>query len=240
MRGGTKVGLHGVLRRFGIDLVRYTPERFPDLRRSEAIRSREIDLVLDVGAHVGAWARLVRRGGYTGRVISFEPLAAAYAELERAAAADPLWETRRVALSDRDGRSSINVSANPWSSSLLQMAPLHTETSPGSGYVATEEIETVRLDELAVAGSRIFLKLDVQGFELPVLQGATETLARVEALEVELSHAELYAGQALLPELVAYLDAAGLDLVAVEPVHVDQGSGRLLQVDGLFLRRPAS
>ena len=242
--GAGRQGLHAVLRRLGVDVVRYTPERFPDLRRIEAIRARRIDLVFDVGASVGQWARLVRRSGYTGRLVSFEPLDGAFAELRRAADADPFWEARQVALSDTDGGATINIAGNSWSSSLLPMAPLHAQSAPESEYVGTQLVTTVRLDtlrgDLIDPADRIYMKLDVQGLELPVLRGAAETLSQVQALEVELSYTELYTGQALLPELVAHLHAVGLDLIGVEPVFADPKTGKLLQVDGLFLRRSAS
>jgi FkbM family methyltransferase len=232
-----------VLRRLGVDLVRYGPEHFPDLRRIAAIRDRRVDLVLDVGANAGQWARLVRGSGYAGRIVSFEPLDDAYSALRRAAEDDPWWEARQAALSDADGTATINVAGNSWSSSLLPMAELHAESDPESGYVGTQTVETRRLDalrgEVVRPDDRIFMKLDVQGFELPVLQGAPETLSQVQALEAELSYAELYAGQALLPELVAHLHDAGLDLVGVEPVFSDPRTGELLQVDGFFVRRSA-
>jgi FkbM family methyltransferase len=241
--GVAKHGLHSVLRRLGVDLVRYGPERFPDLRRIAAIRDRRVDLVLDVGANVGHWAQLLRSAGYDGRIVSFEPLDDAYAALRRSAEADPHWEARQVALSDTDGESTINISGNLPSSSLLPMAELHAESAPESAYVGTQTIETRRLDTLrgdvVQPSDRIFMKLDVQGFELPALRGAVETLAQVQALEAELSYAELYAGQALLPEVIAYLHDAGLDLVGVEPVHSDPRTGDLLQVDGFFVRRSA-
>jgi FkbM family methyltransferase len=240
VRAFARDGLHRALRRFGVDLVRYTPDRFPDLRRSEAIRTRAIDLVLDIGANAGGWALRVRRAGYDGRIVSFEPLASAYAQLREASAGDPLWDIRQVALSDSDGRASINVAANSWSSSLLPMASLHTEAAPESAYVGEHETRTARLDSLMGdvydSNDRILVKVDVQGLELPVLRGAGEMLSQVQALEAELSYSVLYSGQALLPEVVTFLANEGFALVAIEPVLVEPRTGRLLQADGFFLR----
>jgi FkbM family methyltransferase len=233
--------VHALLRRFGFDLVRYGPVHFRELRRLETMRSLGIDLVLDVGANAGQWAIALRQSGYRGRIVSFEPVSGAFAALEEVARADPAWQVHRLALGDSDGGAKINVAGNSWSSSLLGMEQLHLDNAPESRYVGTEEVKVVRLDslrdEVVRSGERVFLKLDVQGYELPVLHGAERTLSSVAAIETELSFAKLYTGQALLPELVAELHTSGFDLVSVEPNFADVSTAAPLQADGLFLRR---
>jgi Methyltransferase FkbM domain len=86
-------------------------------------------------------------------------------------------------------------------------------------------------------GERIWLKLDVQGFELPVLRGGERTLDEVEVVETELSLVELYEGQSLLADVLAHLDSRGFGARFFEPVFSDPVSGELLQVDGVFARR---
>jgi FkbM family methyltransferase len=78
-------------------------------------------LVVDVGANTGQYAELIRADGYTGRLLSLEPLSDAYAVLERAAQTDPLWECIRVAVGETSGAATINVSANRQCSSLLPL-----------------------------------------------------------------------------------------------------------------------
>jgi hypothetical protein len=86
--------LRRVLNRFGYDVHRIGFGR--DLM--DFIRSREIDVVLDVGANVGQFGESLRAGGFLGKIISFEPLSAAYEALAVKAEADGNWDTHHFAL----------------------------------------------------------------------------------------------------------------------------------------------
>lgn len=231
------------LRRFGYELHPYTgPVPYPeDLRRVKLLRSEAIEVVLDVGANAGQYAQRLRSAGYAGRIVSFEPLSQAFATLERAAAHDPQWDTHRLALSDADGAAEIHVAANSWSSSLLDMGEQHLASAPESAYVSSEQIPTAKLDtiwdEVLGAGARPFLKLDVQGFEMHVLRGAEDHLNRLAGVQAELSLVHLYEGDSLWRDVVDHLEARGFELAGLEPGFEDPDSGRMLQADGIFLRR---
>ena len=226
----------------GLDLIPYDADHFAQLRRLQLFKERGIDLVLDVGANEGQYAEAIRGNGYDGRIVSFEPLASAYSKLERRASAVPGWETHHFALGDTTGTELLNVAGNSWSSSLLAMAPRHVESAPESAYVAEEEIDVRTLDDVVASeligpGDRLWLKIDTQGYEIPVLRGAERTLDRIEVVETELSLVELYEGQELFGEVTAYLAANGFGTWCIEPVFRDPASGELLQVDGIFARR---
>jgi FkbM family methyltransferase len=204
--------------------------------RLRLLKEREVSLVLDVGANAGQYATRLRADGYRGRIISFEPLGAPYARLEAFAADDPNWETRRIALGAAAARKTINVSENSYSSSLLPICDVTVTAAPDARYVEEEEVEVVTLDSLDIPARRNFLKIDVQGYELQVLRGANESLQRVLAVELELSLVPLYAGQALAPEICAFLREHGFVPLALEPEFSDPTTGELLQVNGLFVR----
>jgi FkbM family methyltransferase len=235
-----KRGVHRGLRRLGWDLVRYGPVRFPELARGELLRSQGVDLVLDVGANTGVLAQSVRAGGYGGRIVSFEPSSAAFAELAATAAGDAAWDVRRLALGATAGEVTLNLAGNSSSSSLLPMTSLHVESAPESAYVATETVELATLDslreELVRPGDRVYLKLDVQGFELEVVKGAADVLPQVHVVDAELSLVPLYEGAPRLHEVVDVLAAHHFVLRSLSPVFSDPHTGQLLQVDGLFTR----
>jgi FkbM family methyltransferase len=225
---------------FGIDVHRYA-ETLPAVR-ARILTELGVDLVLDVGANQGQYAHELRSTGYGGRIISFEPLPDAFSALTASLGPDPLWEGIAAALGDEDGEIEIHESANSVCSSILDTSDTLLATSPGAIYVGSRMTALARLDSIANdilrADDDVYLKMDVQGYELPALKGAVQTLRQVVAIEVELSLVPLYERQALVHEVMGYLSERGFEPVWLEKVLVDSHSGHLLQVDGLFVRRP--
>jgi FkbM family methyltransferase len=239
-----KGSLQKLLRRAGLDVRRYDPQQDAPLRRQLLLDHYGVQLVLDVGANAGQYARQLRRSGYRHRIVSFEPQSRAFALLQQRAARDPLWDALHLAASDADGTAQINLAGNSLSSSLLDMLPTHSESAPESTYVGSEMVTTRRLDgllpELAPAGTSTYLKIDTQGSELKVLRGAGDALQRIDTLELELSLLPLYQGAPLFHEMLAWLAERGYELVGLEPAFSDPRSGRLLQADGFFHRPRAA
>jgi Methyltransferase FkbM domain len=120
------------------------------------------------------------------------------------------------------------------------MTPLHVQGAPESGYVSEECIEMRRLDglydDLLMADSRVYLKVDVQGAELDVLRGAERILGQAALVEAELSLAPLYEGAPGFDEVIKHLAERGYGVLSLEPVFVDPRDDRLLQVDAIFGR----
>lgn len=229
------------MRRLGLDVVRYDGRRFVSRKRIEVIEKAGVDVVLDVGAGVGQFGRWLRDEDYSGRIVSFEPVAEAFARLERRSASDASWTCLNVALGDRDGEAVVNVAGNLWSSSLLPMMQLHEAVAPLSAYVREEPVRLARLDSLNLVepGDRAYLKIDVQGAERSVLDGAAGVLDKVVAVELELSLVELYRGQELLPGLHERMRRQGFALVWLgDAVFRDPASDEILALDGIFVRSP--
>jgi FkbM family methyltransferase len=234
-RESAKLAVRSGLYRFNLDVGRDPYAK----RLVRTLGARGIDTVLDVGANVGQFAAQLRSAGYTGRVVSFEPLSGAFAELSRRAAGDDRWEVVNAAVGDGGTTATIHVAGNSFSSSLLPMTDKHATAAPGSEPVGTEEVRLVGVpevvDRFAVEASRTLLKIDTQGYEGQVLDSAGPLVDRLAAIQLELSFVELYAGQPLFDELVRRMQAAGLTLWSLETGFSDQ-QGRLMQVDGLFVR----
>jgi FkbM family methyltransferase len=227
--------------RAGIDMHRYNAVESAQARLLHQLRTHDIDTVIDVGANDGGYGSLLRQGGYQGTIVSFEPLSAAHAGLLQATAGDPLWHVApRLALGECAGQARINIAGNSASSSLLPMKGLHADAAPTSRYVGTEAVAVMALDEFthpALEQARnVLLKIDTQGYEMPVLHGARRWMQRLAGVQLELSVAPLYEGQVLHGELMAHLAAQGLELWNLMPGFVDPASGRMLQFDGVFFR----
>jgi len=229
-----KGGVRRLLRVAGYEL-RPLDASFDELRRSLLTGC---DLLVDVGANTGQYVRAVRSLGYCGRVLSFEPQQAAFDQVAASARRGTGWWARRFALADREGSELLRVSENSVSSSLLTIRPEHLRAAPASRTLAGEVVPVSTLDrQLAgMPGRALWLKLDVQGAELAVLRGGTQTLGRTVVVQAELSLAKLYEDQADWVELVGFLRERDFTMCHLLPGFRDRGSMRLLQMDGLFVR----
>lgn len=224
-----------------LEVDKLAPRSNPDLQVVCCLRKLGIDLVLDVGANEGQFASAIRSFGYSGRIVSFEPLSSAHGRLVRASKRDPRWEVHpRCALGDYDGEVMINVSNYSVSSSILEMSPLHLEAEPRSHNLGQEKVDIFRLDSLLppyLAGSRNrFLKIDTQGFEWQVLHGGEGSLSAFTGILCELSLVALYQGQRLWLEIIEHLRQKGFGLYALQPGFVHPLDGRTLQVNAIFCR----
>ena len=230
-------------RGFGLDLHRLDKLASEHTRLALLLAANRVDLVLDIGANAGQWARELRQAGYAGDMISFEPLLQAHTDLSRHAINDPKWTVApRVALGEQNAEVEIHVAGNSASSSLLQMLPMHVAGAPKSAYVGSEKTSMVTLDSLLgtviPTGRRIFCKLDVQGYEAKVLAGAARLLKDVIGLQMEISLAPLYNGQPAFNELLDSMSRSGFAIFGFVPGFVDPATGRMLQIDGVFFKTP--
>ena len=201
-----------------------------------------IDTVLDIGANVGQFGQMVRTAGFAGRILSVEPLDSAHRVLVRRSSSDDRWSAVHAAVGAERGTTTINIAGNSYSSSLLPMTQRHLSADPKSATIGTQDVQVVTVADLvrdhAIDPERALLKIDTQGFERQVLDGAGELLDAFAAVQLELSFVELYEGQQLYDELVAELALHGLGLWTLETGISDE-TGRLLQCDGLFMRKAA-
>ncbi|MGW0766150.1 FkbM family methyltransferase [Streptomyces sp. NPDC002676] len=225
----------------GIDVRRF-PECVLEYRLAQLLSFFRVDVVVDVGANRGQYGAMLRRFGYRGRIISFEPLSGPLEILRRRAAMDPLWTAFPYALGDEDATVTINVSGNDGaSSSILPMLPKHLDACPESGYVDRQEVAQLRLEtlwpQLACPKDRVFLKLDVQGYEGAVLRGAGDRIQDCVGLQMEVSCVSLYEGGLKWDQALDLAQSRyGLTLMGVLPGFTDQRTGQMLQCDAVFFR----
>jgi len=89
-------------------------------------------------------------------------------------------------------------------------------------------------DQYVRPDDKTYLKIDVQGYEMHVLEGATAVLDRIVGLQIEMSLVPMYEGGPLFGDIVAWANAHGFALMGIEPGFAHPVSGRLLQFDGVF------
>lgn len=216
-----------------------------DRVRSSWLERLDIQLTVDGGANLGQYAQKLFDLGYSGRVVSIEPLPDVYPDLHTRTLTNSRWTCLPVALGSEDGEIPFRVAANRVSSSILEVSRLHEDVAPTvrettSLTVPVRRLDTVWADIEPSWTATFMLKLDLQGYELEALIGAEGVLRRCALIECELSLDSLYSGQPLLEDVIAYISAQGFRPVWLERGLTDHKRRRILQVDALFARRGVS
>lgn len=224
------------LRRIGYEIKRLENGEMSVLVRE--LNSRQVETIYDVGANLGQYALSCFAAGFEGMIISFEPQADIHSRISKSAASNPNWEVyRRCAVGRKSGTATINRAANSVSTSLLPIETTHTLAAPNSRTVGVETVDVLSLhDIIQTPAEQSFLKIDTQGFEGEVLHGASDLLTKISGVQLEISIAPLYLGQATYQELFGKLHEAKLKLWSVEPGFRNPQTGQLLQFDAIFLR----
>jgi FkbM family methyltransferase len=197
-----------------------------------------LDTVVDIGANRGQFAICCRRLFPAAQIFSFEPLRKAADIYRNVFARDSRACLFNTAVAATSGSKVIHVSQWDVSSSLLPIGQAQHDNFPFSKEARQEVVTTEPLSaclDAAAIGPRALLKLDVQGFELTALQGCADLLHRFEFVYVETSFIELYIGQALATDVVAFLLSRGFKLLCVANLSAGK-SARPIQADFLFSR----
>jgi FkbM family methyltransferase len=209
----------------------------PAARRAALLR--EIDLLLDVGANKGQYARWIRSVGFTGRIVSFEPIAAQFHELQDAARSGSEWDCYRLALGPTNGDLDLHVSRDTISTSAFEPTSEHLALYPEAAQIGVERVPMRTLsslwESLGCHGKRVYLKIDAEGFELKVLDGAAGALDGIQIIELEICLMPHYRAAPLLPDVLDYMRSRRFSVVAIEPnLGDDYETGQTLAVEGIF------
>lgn len=206
------------------------------------LRVHRINTVLDVGASRGQFGSLLRKLGFKGTILSFEPLADTFNLLEKRSRHDANWHAYNFALGDAQGSLALNVLHGRGLSSFLEPNAycrnfLQKKSSIDESLsVSVKTLDSVFADLPCDDTSRIHLKMDTQGYDLKVFAGARETLQAIQTMQAELSIHALYEGMPnYLTALAAYAEA-GFSPSGWFPILRDQDS--LIECDVLMTRNP--
>jgi FkbM family methyltransferase len=196
--------------------------------------------VIDVGANVGQFTVACTRFFPDAQIHSFEPLPACAEALARNVKQIGRVRVYPLALGDVPGEALLHVNSLSHSSSLLTLGERHRQAFPDAREVSTVKVPVSTLDRelhsVLLQGCTL-LKLDVQGYEARVLEGAAETLGRVDLVLLETSFRPLYEGERTFMEVVRMMDVRGFEFLRPAGWLEDPRTGEALQMDALFARR---
>lgn len=231
---GTKSGIY-------LKLKRLTPSTSDQMRDAAILNHLGIKYVIDVGANTGQFAESLFDFDYKGTVISFEPVLACYKSLKKRAENNTKHiVAERCAVGDVDDKININISDDSVFSSVLKIKDDHTKLRPKSRIVKQEVVDIHRLDTIIEKyipedETSILLKIDTQGFEKNVLDGAVNTIKRVKGIKIEIPLVPIYNDTRFtFYEIIDFMKENNFVPYNFNTEGVNLKTGRVFTIDGTF------
>lgn len=204
----------------------------------------DVDCVFDVGANRGQYARMLRNDiGFRGHIISFEPVPELFKELERRSASDPCWHIAGIALDREPGPALFHVMADLEFSSFLSpqarqpKAFEHKNKIARSIHVSRSTLADQLMKYRNELGfRRPFLKIDTQGNDLAVVNGAGDSVSCFVGIQTELAIRQLYQGGVDIGAAMRRLSDLGFEPSALVPNNAGHFP-ILYEIDCIFFRR---
>ncbi len=232
--------LQSALRKFGMELAPYPTADWVlarNILRNLFLRL-DVACVLDVGANRGQYGSMLRDIGYHGKIVSFEPVRENFEALQECAKTRGDWSCFNFALGREDTERDINVMDEDVFSSFLNPLDDPAKRFPRNQVARTERVQIRRLDRLELPPRGIYLKMDTQGFDLEVLEGATGMLDRVVALQTELSFRPIYGAMPGYRDTLRECERRGFCVADFMPVNRESDGLRAIEMDCIMVRAP--
>jgi FkbM family methyltransferase len=200
------------------------------------LRSLNVNCVLDVGANRGQFAIGLRRIGFRGHIVSFEPIAGDFAALSQVFRNDPFWKGYNLALGAEPGKLPFHIAVESTAMSSFH-APLNDDWR-----LLTELVDMVRLDSIfdrivdGIGSPRVFLKMDTQGYDLEVFKGADGCLDDILGLQSEVSAHAIYENMPHYLDAIQHYEKSGYRLMGLTEVFREPQRGEIMEMNCVMAR----
>jgi FkbM family methyltransferase len=190
--------------------------------------------VVDVGGGIGNTAKIFDQRLSPESLFIVEPIPENISKLK--AISKCHWMIHEGAAGNTPSTMSLHLAERITASSLLELNSTDSEygnilKSSGSINVSVSPIDTLIPSDARVA----VLKMDVQGFELAVLEGAADTLKRTSLVVLEVNNHRGFRNAPEYYELDEFLRAQGFELIDI--LAQNRQNGRLLDWDSIYMNR---
>jgi len=233
---GIKTGIY-------LKLKKFTASTSSELRIAKILKHQKIDTVIDIGANTGQFAESLFDFGYNGKIISFEPGEKAYSEILKRSKNHSKWIiAEKCALGNKDGSIDLYISENSVFSSVLEIKNAHSLQKKDSRIIRTESVNMHRLDSiihnyLDKNDRTILLKIDTQGYEKEVLEGAAELFKKIVGIKIEIPVFPIYDKTGFtFYEILELMRINNFQPYNFEVEGVDLKKGHINTIDGLFFK----
>lgn len=226
---------------FGIQVQRKNKNVNIDSALEEQLRlaGKNIKCIFEVGAADGRDCLTYAARCPDATIFAFEPLPQNFDKLKNNTSNEPRIITTNAALSNTSGTSSFYITALDDASSLLPSKKTNSTFDKYMASKSTIDVKTTTIDD-ECKKNKIkcidILKLDTQGFELPILKGAQIMLEEkaVKVIYTEVQFIQLYENASLFHEIVSFLESKNYKLHNIYNLVHNQ-DGQLAWGDAIFL-----
>ncbi len=240
-----KTGIKAVANLLGYDVVkRRNSNDSLDSHLMNVFLATGVDCVLDVGANSGQYGKYLRKIGFKGHIVSFEPVKSVFATLKANARGDAKWSCYNLALGEIDEEKVINVYKSTVFSSFLEATDYSKGIWNSLNTLNVEAVRVERLDQIfkeiveRTGGRNFYLKMDTQGFDMSVFRGASDALPKVQALQSELSLISVYKNMPDPYDVLRAFHAKDYFISGMYPINRDE-SLAVIEYDCVLVRRSA-
>jgi FkbM family methyltransferase len=192
-------------------------------------RGLDVRMAIDGGAAEGEWAEQLRAIWPDTKILAIEPRNDAQAALQARAARTPGLTVAQTLLGAHEGTVEFNDSSH--NSSVLAAGPDAGRARKVSTPMTTLDLLVAKLG----LPDPDLIKLDLQGYELEALRGASRCLANAEAVLLEVSLIPMYDGMPLIGDVIPFMSERGFRLYDIPGLWHRPLDGALAQGDFLFI-----
>lgn len=193
-------------------------------------------MIVDVGAFHGHTAQLFAKAFPSKSILAFEAHPGSYEKARERAQALPNMEVHNYAISNKNETMTFYITSNKVSSSLNNIDVLGVNSGDYKKELdVTEKVEVQarKLDEFTNNKHIALLKIDTQGHELEVLEGATETLKNTRFVLIEMSNHHIYEHGCKYYEVDEWMRQHNFDLVDLIVTYRQKGL-RISEYDAIY------
>lgn len=228
-----------VYRKYGYNLGLLKQRLEKDfLDQQNLLNGIDVKTIIDAGANAGQTTLKYKKLFPESNIYGFEPFPEIFEKFKNAYQHDKFVITEQIALSNKTGEDVLNINSSVCTNSLLEAVDAYAESLQYKN-VGKITIKTITLDQYCQENNIKnidILKMDVQGGELQILQGAENMLKekKISIIFSEVEFAEIYKNQPLFFNICEYLNRYGYSLYNIYNECSDQ-NGQLFSGDAIFI-----
>ena len=213
-----------IAKAFGYEMVKRSKHPTSNSHIINLINHNNIDVILDVGANVGQFGLMLRNEGYKGEIHSFEPVSKTFKKLNHTCLNDQKWFANNIAMGSVSDEKEVHITESSDLSSFLNPNDFGKEKYEKIKVSQTERVTVSTVDDYLTTrienlGRRnILLKMDTQGYDLKVFEGALNSLEYIDCIMSEISLIPIYSGSPHYLDSLRKYEECGFIVTGLYPI----------------------